>query len=168
MAMFFAQPYDISASGFYFEDEQSYSEKITSTVNDFGQTVEEFEIQFIDGDGIDCALARAWGINQVNILRFMEVIDEWDEDEKIRFILAVGECGYDFEHDKVDPNAYDLDIYETESLKELAEQFVDEGLYGPIPDSLTFYIDYEAIARDLAVDFTETNIAGRRLIYACR
>jgi antirestriction protein len=30
------------------------------------------------------------------------------------------------------------------------------------------YIDYDAIARDLAVEFSVTEIAGARLIYACR
>ena len=56
--------------------------------------------------------------------------------------------------------AFDVDIYFCKGLKDLAEQFVDEGLYGDIPENLTHYIDYEAIARDLAVDFTEAEIAG--------
>lgn len=34
-------------------------------------------------------------------------------------------------------------------------EFVDEGLYGEIPKSLEFYIDYKAIARDLKMDYTE-------------
>jgi len=60
---------------------------------------------------------------------------------------------------------------ETELLndpKELAEHFVDEGFYGEIPESLQFYIDYDAIARDLAVDYSEITIAGTRYVYACR
>ena len=52
-------------------------------------------------------------------------------------------------------------------MRDLAESFVDEGLYGTIPDHLAHYIDYDAIARDLSMDFTETEIAGVRLIYAC-
>ncbi len=55
-----------------------------------------------------------------------------------------------------------------DSMSDLAEHFVDEGLYGPIPESLAYYIDYEAIARDLSVEYSETSIAGKRLIYACR
>ncbi|MEP3786728.1 antirestriction protein ArdA [Ascidiaceihabitans sp.] len=50
-------------------------------------------------------------------------------------------------------------------MKELAEQFVDEGLFGDIPDHLANYIDMDAIARDLAVDYAETELAGERLIY---
>jgi antirestriction protein len=50
-------------------------------------------------------------------------------------------------------------------LRELAEQFVDEGLFGDIPERLQSYLDYDAIARDLGFDYTETEIAGQRLIY---
>ena len=50
-------------------------------------------------------------------------------------------------------------------MRELAEQFVDEGLFGEVPESFQFYIDYDAIARDLAVEYSEIRIAGERLIY---
>ena len=53
-------------------------------------------------------------------------------------------------------------------MTDLAEHFVDEGLYGPIPESLTYYIDTHAMARDLSVDYCQSTIAGKRLIYACR
>jgi antirestriction protein len=29
------------------------------------------------------------------------------------------------------------------------------------------YIDYDAMARDLGMDYSETTIAGKRLIYRC-
>jgi len=164
----YAQPYDIDATGFYFTDADDYEAKAAACRNDFGQPVEEFEIQFIDGEAIDAALAEAWNLNQVNFARFLEVVDDWDDQGKERFIIAVGECGYDFDPATCDPNDFDVDIYEVDNLKELAEQFVDDGLYGEIPVSLAFYIDYEAMARDLAVDYAMTDIAGRRIAYACR
>lgn len=52
-------------------------------------------------------------------------------------------------------------------LKELAEQFVDEGLFGEIPKAIANYLDYDAIARDLGFDYSEITIAGARLIYRC-
>jgi len=167
MTQFHAQPYDLAATGFYFEDAETYSSKIRTIKNDYGEAVEEFEIQFIDGEQIDCDLAKAWGINQANILKFMAIVDEWDEDQKTRFILAVGEGGYSFDPDTVDPDDYEVDIYHLDNMKALAEQFVDEGLFGDIPERLTYYIDLDAIARDLSMDYSEAEIAGQRLIYRC-
>ncbi len=45
-------------------------------------------------------------------------------------------------------------------MKELAEQFVEDGLFGDIPQNLQYYIDYDAIARDLEFDYTETEVIG--------
>ncbi len=165
MTQLHAQPYDLAASGFYFETAEDYDAKADALRNDYGDPVEEFEIQFIDGELIDCELAKAIGINQANFREFLEGADTWQDWEKQRIIVAVGECGYDFDADK-DPSNYNIDLYEADSLRALAEQFVDEGLYGDIPESLQNYIDHDAIARDLAVEFSEITIAGERFAYA--
>jgi antirestriction protein len=167
MTTFFAQPYDIAASGFYFEDQEGFERQIGYIRNDYGQPVEEFEIQFIDGEAIDCALANAWGINQANIVRFLKVLEDWEDHEKLRFIIAVGECGYGFDPDTASADDYDVDIYGEESLRELAERFVEDGLFGDIPVGMRFYIDLDAIARDLSADYTEIEIAGERMVYRC-
>ena len=111
MTMFYAQPYDISADGFYFEDVETYEAKIGSIRSDYGQPVEEFEIQFIDGEAVDCALCKAFAINQCKVQRFMEILDEWEDHEKLGFIIAVGECGNDFDVAANGPNDIDIDIY---------------------------------------------------------
>jgi antirestriction protein len=160
-----AQPYHISANGFYFEDLESYRAKASTNKNDYGDPVEEYEIQFIDGDHIDCDLAKAWGINQANIGPYFEACANWDDHDKTVFIIAVGEAGNNFDPATVSPSDFDVDIYQVNSMKELAEQFVDEGLFGEIPEHLANYIDMDAIARDLEHDYTRTEIAGERLIY---
>lgn len=43
------------------------------------------------------------------------------------------------------------------SYEELAEQFVEEGLFGEIPEHLASYIDYEKIGRDLKYDYVKTS-----------
>ncbi|HKJ60821.1 MAG TPA: antirestriction protein ArdA [Hyphomicrobiales bacterium] len=167
MTLFYALPYDISATGFYFRSREEYDALRLACRGDTGLPVEEFEIQFIDGEVLDAYFADAFGMNQASVFRIIELIDEWDEDAKRRFIIAVGECGYRFDPDTVDPDDFEVEIYET-SMRELAQQFVDDGLFGEIPERLQFYIDYDAIARDLGMDYSETNIAGTKLIYACR
>ena len=166
MAQLHAQPYDISANGFYFETVEEYAAKANALRNDYGDPVEEFEIQFIDGEGIDCDLANAIGLNQANFSQFFDCVDDWDDDQKQRVIIAVGECGYAFD-ESISPDGFDVEIYETDTMRDLAEQFVDDGLFGEVPKPFQFYIDYNAIARDLAVDYSDTVIAGKRLIYRC-
>jgi antirestriction protein len=164
----FAQPYDITATGFYFETVEQYEERTAKARNDFGQPVEEFEIQFIDGEALDCALAVAWGVNQADFPAYLEAVEEWEDERKRRYIIAVGECGYDHADVADDPDHNSVDIYYLDNLRDLAESFVDDGLFGDIPVSLQAYIDYDAIARDLSADFSEMEIAGERIVYACR
>ncbi len=162
-----AQPYDISATGFYFDTAEEYRQKADKAVNSYGDPVEEFEIQFIDGDYVDVELAKAWGLNQADLARYFDAAEKWDDMEKLEFIIAVGECGYSFDPDSVAPSDFDVTIYHEENLQDLAVQFVEEGLFGDVPESLRFYIDYEAIARDLGFDYTETTIAGYDVVYQC-
>ena len=168
MTIFYAQPYDISACGFYFSDMEEYDTQYSKCRNSFGGQVEEFEIQLIDGESIDTQLFEALEIHQGNIFYFIDAINEWEEHEKQALIIADGECGYNFDINDNDLSVIEnIDIYQVDTLRELAELFVDEGLYGEIPESLQFYIDYDAIARDLAVEYSETTINGTRLVYRC-
>lgn len=118
MTTLFAQPYDISANGFYFESAAQYEERAAGAVNDYGQPVEEYEIQFIDGEEIDCALAAAWDLSQCNFTAWLDAVEEWEEDRKLRYIIARRECGYG--HGELEGDPDDLvEIYFTESLREL-------------------------------------------------
>lgn len=167
MTQLHAQPYDLSAAGFYFQTAEEYAERANALCNDYGEPVEEFEIQFIDGEHIDCDLAQAIGLNQANLGQFLTAADAWEDWEKQIVIIAVGECGYTFDDDVI-PTQFDVENHDVSTLRELAEQFVDEGLYGEVPEAFQHYIDYDAIARDLAMDFSEVEIAGDRYVYACR
>lgn len=167
MTTLFAQPYDISANGFYFETEEEYNERASKLLNSYGWPVEEFEIQFIDGESIDCELFRALGIHQGNFAAYLEAVEDWSEDDKIKVIIAVGEAGYKFDLGKDTPDQFDIDLYELDSMKDLAEQFVEEGLFGEIPASIQNYLDYDAIARDLGMDYSEIRIDGTNYIYRC-
>lgn len=167
MTTLFAQPYDITANGFYFDSVEDYNENAEKNRNSAGFPVEEYELQFIDGESIDAALFKALDVNQANFGTFLDACEEWDTAQKQKVIIAVGDCGCSFDLQSGDPDDFDIDLYELDSLKELAEQFVDEGLFGEIPTSIQNYLDYDAIARDLGFDYSETEIAGTWLIYRC-
>lgn len=167
MTRLYAQPYDISAQGFFFNTVDEYMKEANKLINSYGCPVEEFEIQFIDGENIDAKLFKVLSIYQGNIANFFEAVEEWNDDEKIKVIIAVGEVGYSFDLSKDSPDQFDVELYQLDSLKELAEQFVEEGLYGEIPQALQYYIDYEAIARDLGMDYSQITIDGTHYIYRC-
>jgi len=104
-------------------------------------------------------------LDQSNFKAYFSACEDWDDHQKRVFIIAVSEGGYSFDPETVFPDDYDVDIYEIDGMANLAEQFVEEGLFGDIPDHLANYIDYDAIGRDLEHDYTETEIAGKTLIY---
>lgn len=162
---YFAQPYNIDARGFFFADADDYKAKRKGCFDRFGQPVEEFELAYVGDSDIDAALFDALAVNQATIMAFMARLSDWNDDQKIRLIIVVGEGGYSFDIGNGDVDDLDIDLYQDTQISDLAYQFVDEGLFGDIPDRLASYIDYEAIARDLAFDYTETVIAGVSLVY---
>lgn len=167
MTKLYAHPYDISARGFYFDSAEEYSAKAVRNRNSFGGIVEEYEIQFIDGDAVDAALFEALSVNQVNFSDFFAACNEWGENEKVKVIVAVGEAGYSFDLACGDPGQLDVDLYICDSLRDLAIQFVEEGLFGEIPAAIQNYVDYDGIGRDLGADYACIMIAGTRYVYRC-
>lgn len=167
MTRLYAQPYDIRATGFFFETAEEYNTKAASLRNASGWPVEEFEIQFIDGDAIDARLFEALSVHQGNFPAYLEAVTDWSEDDKIKTIIAVGEAGYSFTLGEDSPDQFDIDLYEIDSLRELAIQFVEESLFGDIPERIQHYLDYDAIARDLGMDYSEITIDNTRYIYRC-
>ena len=92
--LLYAQPYDFEADGFYFASVEDYEAQINTIFNDGGDPVEEFEIQFIDGEKIDHNLAQVIDLNQMNFRGYFECVAALNEWEKIKLIIAIGEFGY--------------------------------------------------------------------------
>ena len=79
--IYHATPYDISATGFYFSTYDEYAEKAASHRNEYGDPVEEYEIQFIDGD--NSRLFKAVGVNQANLQTWFDKFEDLDGDDAI-------------------------------------------------------------------------------------
>jgi antirestriction protein len=73
--------------------------------------------------------------------------------EMASLINLIDNCGESLENALAKYENYA--VYQADSWEDLAEQFVNEGVYGEIPESLQSYIDYEAIGRDLNYDYDE-------------
>jgi hypothetical protein len=143
---YFAQPYSISATGFYFTDLEDYRAKAATAKDDYGMPVEEFEIQYIDGD--DAALFRAVGVSQASLADWFELLDELDgnEDGKIIACYLAGQ-GYGME--ELSSGWDDYSLYRG-TAAEYAEEFVSDCYQ--IPGNLAFYIDYEWLGRDMVLE----------------
>ncbi len=166
MTLFYAQPYNTSVEGFYFKSAEQYAEKSQDLTDPFGQPVEEFEIQFINGGQLACELFEAWRPGQSEVGTFIEACGDLSEEAFLTAIIALRDLGYRPADVLDDPDNLPITLYRVDCLKELAEQFVEEGLFGEIPERLDFYLDYGAVARDLSIDgYTETIVAGERLVY---
>lgn len=158
----YAQPYNMDAVGFYFHSFEEYETKSENLRDRFGNVVEEFEIQFIDGD--DAELFEACGINQSNLSTWFDDIEDKDDNEKIALYFLTGTLGYDLDQamDKVE----DVIIFEGDA-KEAAEELFDECYAHTIPENLRFYFDMDMFARDLEIggDFNEFTFGGKT--YTC-
>lgn len=151
-----ATPYDISAMGFYFNTHEEYAGKSAAHRNAYGDPVEEFEIQFIDGDNY--GLFEALGINQANLSLWFDRFENLDGHDEIKVIYLADNlhCAAEDILDKLD----DVDLFEG-SAEDYAENYIEEcGLLDQMPEALRCYFNTEAFARDMILsgDITEVNI----------
>lgn len=146
MALLYAQPYDLHAAGFYFDSLESYEKKAARNRNEFGDPVEEYEIQFIDGDNY--ALFGAAGICQASLDEWFKHLDHFDGDshEGKALLFLLGDRGMDLE--EALEKYTDVSIFEGTAL-DYAHEFIDDcyNLEGIAAQ----YFDYERFARDLVM-----------------
>lgn len=88
-------------------------------------------------------------------------IDDLDEEEQDVLEAYLDDVSDNFDEALRVVENGDYTIYGScDTVEELAEEFVDNGCYGEVPDGLRFYIDYDAIARDMEMNgtYVESNM----------
>ena len=159
---YYAQPYSLDAIGFYFDTLEDYNEKAASLKDRWGNLVEEFEIQYVDGD--DSELFNSISISQSNMARWFDDVEPLNENEKAALYYLVSVVGYNLSSalDKID----EVTLYDGR-LEDAAEELFDECYAHEIPENLRNYIDYKSFARDceLGGDMCEFNYNGST--YTC-
>jgi Antirestriction protein (ArdA) len=162
MTRLYANPYNFDAAGFYFNNADEYIEKSTNLTDRYGNHVEEFEIDFIDGD--DAALFNASAINQANLSTWFDDIETLDDFEKINLYYLLNVAGYTLCQalDKVDePNI------RQSSLRDAAEDLFDECWLHNVPESIRYYIDYDKFARDCEIGGDLVEFEYNNQTYTC-
>lgn len=149
----FAQPYDISAQGFYFDSFEEYAEKAEANLNSSGQPVEEYEIQAIDEEASD--FAKIVPPNQCNLEQWIEWADKYaglDSREQYAFqFLCDATLWQDVFCDEVFDKVDEVCIFEG-TPGEYAEEFVSDCYnIEKMMGNLACYFDYEAFGRDLVL-----------------
>lgn len=170
---FHATPYDIEAEGFYFCTAEDFESMSKTHRNRFGQPVEEYEIQFIDGDDAEVAFFTLAEPNQANIVPLMNFWNDeassWSDQALagLAWMLHSGEIDSDqiieqTEEDCADRVLSTFDGHEANPLRSYAEDFLnDTGALESIPEDLRRYFDFNAYARDM-----EANGFWRDFTYA--
>lgn len=150
MTEFYAQPYSIEHTGFYFDSIEKY-EAGMEKLNKRG--CEEVEIQFIDGDDHLSRLADAAKIGQGDVDIWFEELDDLDDTETTQIMFLL-DCGYSLS-DALD-RYEDVCIFNGKA-SDYAYDLINDTT--EIPENLRFYIDYDAIARDMEIngEITEIN-----------
>jgi len=100
-----------------------------------------------DTDGIPFDVGEhddIYGLNEK--LEEYELLDDQGQ-LCVAFLLSEG---YDWAYSM--ENREDVILYAGESPEDVAYSLVENGCFGEIPESLSNYVDYEAIARDIGHD----------------
>lgn len=144
MTEFYGQPYSIAHTGFYFDSIEKFQDGMKRLKK---QGCEEVEIQFIDGGDDHLAqLAKAANLHQGSIYLWFDDLEDLDETaaKQISFLLDLG-----YNIDEVLDRYEDVCLYEGKA-SDYAYDLINETT--EIPENLRYYIDYDAIARDMRLN----------------
>lgn len=144
-SLYFAQPYSLSATGFYFETLAEYRSKADALRDDYGQPVEEFELQYIDGDAHQ--LFNALSVNQATLSTWFELIDTLDPTDD-RYLIACHLADEGCTIGELADRWDDFTIYHG-TAEDYARDVIEDC--EDLPERIAFYVDYELMGRDMVL-----------------
>ena len=157
MATYYLSPYGYDDKGFYFDSIEELEDKLAEQ-----PSLEEYEIEFIDGDDLDALLFSAISSRESTVTA-MEVIeaDELDEGKKllVAHFLDMGD-----NLDRALKAADNASLFEGTIEDYVYESIQDSGGLSELPpDEVERYFDWESYAKDEAINrsLSEARIAGK-------
>ena len=146
-----AIPYDTSASAFYFDSPESFEKQIGKQFNRYGQFVEEFEIDLVDGDNSVFEFNKIMDLHQSNVsewFEYLEIYAGMKEHEQAALMWLVS-SGIKKDIGQALESASDVCVFEGTPLDYAYEVIAD--CYN-LPEIAEMYFDYKAFARDLEMN----------------
>ena len=157
MTTLYANPYDTSYTGFYFDSSEEFDLKLSNA------KYEEVEIDYIDGD--NPLLFEAAKIHQCDIDTWFSSLDNFSDTDNEA--ISIG---------------YLMDLYDTDvaiqrhsevvlfngDIADYAYELV-EDVYSldQLPDLIRNHIDYDSIARDLELNSEVTELSRNVWVVNC-
>lgn len=117
------------------------------------------ELMFQDWSNVPCGLISESSISDVLFGLVQEAQSMSDEEqEALAEWLADHGCSDRDTADDLVEEFRDDYVGDYDREEDFAQEMVDEGMFGDIPENIASYIDYEAIARDLFInDYSYSN-----------
>ncbi|AOR66218.1 hypothetical protein BBJ41_00870 [Burkholderia stabilis] len=159
----YANPYDIEARGFRFTSLEDYNAKYAANRNGWGGVVEEYSIEFLDGNDEDSDLFAQLRVNQGTLSTWFDLMDrDLSTEQKAALAWLVGDRGA-----KLDDALDQLDdvMIQCGELNDVGGELFEE-LYaeelGKLPEALRYYFDSDAWTRDAKLngDFDTITFGG--------
>ena len=157
MTTLYANPYDITYTGFYFDSTDQFNQELSQA------HYEEVEIDYIAGD--NPKLFQAADIHQGNVDLWFDELDQYSDDGHEAISISYLLDFYDIEeaikrHDEV--------IIYRGSIADYAAELV-EDVYplDELPDIIKHHIDYDSIARDLELNSEVAEVGHNVWVVNC-
>lgn len=153
MATLYANPYDLEAKGFYFNDLVDYQSKMKANVNSFGMPVEEYSFDFIDGSDAEYELYELMSSGDfIDLKSYFNAIDTIDDDQLPALVYLMDTMGLEF--DNAMDNIEDVYVYEGDAKDYVNQSFIPDVMF----DLSTLHpslIDFKALGRDYSINELE-------------
>ena len=135
---------------------------VGTLTDSFGLPVEEFEIEYINGDLPQ--LFNACSIDQCTLELWFDQIEIMDDQAQVELFYRCDNLGQETQ-EAIDKLSSDGSIHQS-SLIDYATDFIDDyGIIDCLPDNFKYYIDYEACARDLELSGEVTEFSYDSMAY---
>lgn len=150
----YANPYDISAKGWYFDSLKEWEKKFKQHA-----PVEEYEIDFIDGSDEAQELFEAMKVTQGDIEEYFEKLDEYEDlsDEEqagISYLMQNHRESFKDALEKVQDG--DVPVYAGD-IEDYASQYIDDmgGVAELGKKTIESYFDYDSFGGDIRQDLID-------------
>ncbi len=149
-----AVPYDTSANAFYFSSPESFEQQFDNQFNRFGEVVEEFYIELIDGCSATFELNSVVDLIQCNVPDWFEYRDQYIELSKLEQVAflwlmqdIIPKRAFAFERiNEAFNRMQDVCVFDG-SIEDYIYDLVNE--YYDLSEFALQYFDYKQLAYDM-------------------